>query len=70
MARILVVYHSQTGNTERMANAVAEGVRSIEGSECVLKRACEAGVQDLVECDGLAVGTPVRFTRIRVTVNA
>jgi multimeric flavodoxin WrbA len=61
MSRILVVYHSQTGNTERMAIAVAEGVHSIEGSECILKRAFEAGVQDLVECDGLAVGTPENF---------
>ena len=29
-ARILIVYHSQTGNTERMAKAVAEGAAAIE----------------------------------------
>ncbi len=27
MARILIVYHSQTGNTMKMAEAVAEGAR-------------------------------------------
>ncbi len=61
MARILVVYHSQTGNTERMARAVAEGAASIEGAEVVLKRAGEAGLQDLLDCRGLAVGTPENF---------
>jgi len=61
MARILVVFHSQSGNTERMAQAVAQGVKSIEGSHCVLKRAFEAGLNDLVEADGLAIGTPENF---------
>ena len=33
MARILIVYHSQTGNTKRMAEAVAEGAGNIEGTK-------------------------------------
>ena len=50
MAKILIVYHSQTGNTERMAKAVAEGAAAIEGAEVVLKRAGEATLQDLLDC--------------------
>ena len=33
MARILIVYHSQTGHTKRMAEAVAEGAGNIEGTK-------------------------------------
>ena len=61
MTKILVVYHSQTGNTERMAKAVAEGASAIEGVEVILKRAGEATLQDLLDCQGLAVGTPENF---------
>jgi len=61
MGKILIVYHSQTGNTERMAKAVAGGAASIEGAQVVLKRAAEATLQDLLDCQGLAVGTPENF---------
>jgi len=61
MAKILIVYHSQTGNTEKMAQAVAEGARAIEGAEVILKKAGDAVLEDLLTADGLAVGTPENF---------
>lgn len=61
MAKILVVYHSQTGNTEKMAQAVADGAHSVEDVEVVLKKAKDATLQDLLTADGLAVGTPENF---------
>ncbi|HOG08526.1 MAG: NAD(P)H-dependent oxidoreductase [Syntrophales bacterium] len=61
MANILVVYHSQTGHTEAMARAVAEGAAEIEHARVTLKRAGEAGLQDLLDADGIAVGTPENF---------
>ncbi len=61
MPKILIVYSSQTGNTERMARAVVEGVEQIEGAVAVLKRAGEATLDDLLDADGLAVGTPENF---------
>jgi len=61
MAKILIVYHSQTGKTQKMAEAVAEGAKSIEGVEVILKKAAEATVEDLLTADGLAVGTPENF---------
>ncbi|MGA2309275.1 MAG: flavodoxin domain-containing protein [Candidatus Bathyarchaeia archaeon] len=33
MPKILVIYYSRTGNTEKMAKAVAEGARSVQGVE-------------------------------------
>jgi NAD(P)H dehydrogenase (quinone) len=38
MARVLVLYYSMYGHIETMAKAVAEGVRSVEGAEVVIKR--------------------------------
>jgi multimeric flavodoxin WrbA len=61
MVRILIVYHSQTGNTERMAKAVADGAAGIEGAQVVLKRAGETTLQDLLDCQGIAIGTPENF---------
>jgi multimeric flavodoxin WrbA len=61
MAKILIVYHSQTGKTEKMAQAVAEGAKSIEGVDVVLKKATDATLEDLLTADGLALGTPENF---------
>jgi multimeric flavodoxin WrbA len=61
MAKILIVYHSQTGKTRKMVEAVAEGAKSIEGVEVILKKAAEATAEDLLAADGLAIGTPENF---------
>lgn len=60
MEKVLIVYHSQSGNTEAMAKAVYEGVKS-GGATAILKRAEEAGVEDLLGCDIVAIGTPNYF---------
>ena len=60
--KVLVVYHSQGGNTEAAAQAVAEGVRSVEGVEPILKRAFEANADDLTSCDAICLGTPDYFS--------
>ncbi len=41
MAKILVLYYSSYGHVETMANAVADGVRSVPGSEVAVKRVPE-----------------------------
>ena len=61
MGRILIIYHSQTGNTQKMAKSVARGSDSINNVHVVLKRASEATLEDLMECDGLALGSPEYF---------
>lgn len=59
--KILIIYHSQTGNTERMARAVADGAESVEGADVILKRVGDATLQDLLSCQGLVIGTPENF---------
>jgi flavodoxin len=60
MAKVLIVYHSQTGNTEAMAKAVAEGAKSA-GATVYLKKAIDADAVDLIGCDIVAFGTPNYF---------
>jgi multimeric flavodoxin WrbA len=58
---ILIVYHSQTGRTKEMAEAVAKGSSSIANVRTVLKEARETTLADLIGCDGLAIGSPEYF---------
>ncbi len=55
MVTILIVYHSQSGNTRKMAEAVARGAREIEGVKAILRRASETGDEDLLNCQGLVL---------------
>lgn len=57
MGRILVLYYSQTGNTRRMAELVAEGARQSD-HEVRLREVAEATVEDALWADGMAVGSP------------
>jgi len=58
---ILIVYHSQTGRTKTMAQAVAKGAKSIENISTILKEARETTLNDLLNSDGLAFGSPEYF---------
>jgi len=58
---ILIVYHSQTGRTKKMAQAVAKGAKSIENISTILKEARETILDDLLNSDGLAFGSPEYF---------
>jgi NAD(P)H dehydrogenase (quinone) len=46
MARVLVLYYSMYGHIEIMANAVAEGVRSVPGASIFIKRVPETMSED------------------------
>lgn len=59
--KILVVYHSQTGHTQKMAETVAKGADSVKNVRVILKKAADAALEDLIDCDGLAIGTPEYF---------
>lgn len=60
MSKVLVVYFSKTGNTENMAESVAEGVKET-GCEVVLKSVDETNIDDMKEADGIIVGSPTYF---------
>ncbi len=60
MAKVLIVYHSQSGNTEEMAKAVADAAKAA-GATVTLKNAAQADANDLLACDIVAIGTPNYF---------
>ncbi len=61
MKKILIIYHSQTGNTEAMAKAIWEGAKQA-GATVTLKKAADAGVNDILNCDAVVIGTPNYFS--------
>jgi flavorubredoxin len=60
MAKVLIVYHSQSGNTEAMAMAVSAGAIAA-GASVTLKKAVDARADDILACDIVAIGTPSYF---------
>ena len=61
MCKILIIYHSQSGNTQKMAECVAKGAASIDKVTAILKSAGDATIDDLLECNGLVIGSPEYF---------
>jgi len=61
MGNILVLYDSATGNTAVMARHVADGAATVPGIEVRQRPVEEASREDVVWCDGLAVGTPTNL---------
>jgi NAD(P)H dehydrogenase (quinone) len=64
MVKVLVTYHSLSGNTERMAEAVVDGVKSVSGTEVVLKRVGKVTADDLFSADAVVVGSPVYWSNM------
>jgi len=60
MVKILVVYHSRTGNTAKMAEGVAQGARSA-GADVAMKKAIDTTLDDLLKADGIIIGSPTYY---------
>jgi len=61
--KLLIVYHTQSGTTSRMAEAVIRGARSdnVDGVDVRVKSALDADADDLLWADGFILGTPENF---------
>jgi NAD(P)H dehydrogenase (quinone) len=70
MAKVLVVYDSRTGNTEKMAFAVAEGARQIEGVEVTVKKVEQTSLDDLLEADGIIIGSPTYYGQMSAKIKS
>ncbi len=60
---LLIVFHSQSGTTGRMADAVIRGARhpDVDSVEVRALSALEADADDLLWCDAFILGTPENF---------
>lgn len=60
MAKALVAYYSQSGNTEKMAKKVHEVLKK-EGMDADLKRVEEVSAGDLPGYDAIVLGSPTYY---------
>ncbi len=60
MRKVAIVYTSQTGETEKMAHAIAAGVKSAGGESTLMKMEEMDDLAVLDQYDALALGTPTQ----------
>jgi flavodoxin I len=56
MPKILILYYSRTGNTKKMAEAVAEGAKTVQGVQ--VEVSYYVSVEELSGYDAVLVGVP------------
>ena len=63
MKRLLIIYHSQSGKTAMMAQAVRRGAMhpEIDSVDVRIRIAADAGPLDLIWCDAVIFATPENF---------
>ena len=61
MKKLLVVYHSQSGSTAKLADAVLRGANLEANIETRMRTALEANITDIQWCDGLLIGSAENF---------
>lgn len=59
--QILVLYYSKGGNTKKLAEAIAQGVKTVDGVKALLKKTGEVTKDDFLESEGVIAGSPVYF---------
>ena len=61
MPRLLVVHHTPSPNLQAVLEAVKEGVAMVEEVDLVVRPALSAGAADVLEADGVLLGTPANI---------
>ncbi|WP_028403185.1 NAD(P)H-dependent oxidoreductase [Ectobacillus panaciterrae] len=62
--KVYIVYDSEGGHTEALAQAIAEGSRGVEGAEVYLRHINDADVYELPDMDAIIWGCPGHFGTI------
>jgi len=57
MPKAIIIYETRSGNTEKMAKAIEEGIRQA-GVDAVSKRTVNAKAEDLTNVDAVVLGAP------------
>ncbi|MCP3954257.1 MAG: NAD(P)H-dependent oxidoreductase [Desulfobacterales bacterium] len=63
-------YFPKGGNTRRLAEAIADGARGVEGTTVVLNNTDEVSKEDFLAADGLIAGSPVYFGSLAAPLKA
>jgi NAD(P)H dehydrogenase (quinone) len=65
--KILIGYYSRSGNTKKMAEAIARGVAD-EGVACEVKAISDISVDELLQYEGLIFGSPTYYGQMAADV--
>ena len=57
MSKVSVIYWSNGGNVEVLANTIADELTDL-GAEVLIKHVSNAKVEDVLEADAVALGSP------------
>ena len=59
--QVLIAYSSKTGNTKKLAEAIAMGVEEVPEVKAIVKPVTEITRDDLIQSQGVIAGSPVYF---------
>lgn len=61
MAKVIIAYVSKWGNTKQAAEAIAEGMKQVEGMKVVLSELKEIDPAKVPDYDAILIGSPNHF---------
>ena len=61
--KVLIVYDTKYGNTEKVANLIAEGITSVEENEVKVKKVKDVKLKEEASFDLILIGSPNHFGR-------
>jgi len=64
VANLLIAYYTRSGNTRKMAEEVAAGAGEVGGVRVDLRSVDRVSPDDLLNCDGILMGSPVYYGTI------
>ena len=59
--KVLIVYYTKYGNTEKVAKLIAEGISSVEGNEVIVNNVKEVKLKEDASYDLILIGSPNHF---------
>jgi NAD(P)H dehydrogenase (quinone) len=68
--RVLIVYFSTTGHTRAMAEAVAQGAQSVDGTQVLLRSVDQATTDNVLQSDAIIIGSPVHNAAVAPEVQS
>jgi NAD(P)H dehydrogenase (quinone) len=70
MLNIVILYHSKTGNTKALAEAISEGAQTVSDTDVHVVRVDKLDQDQVVNCHALIVGSPVIYGLMSVEMKS
>lgn len=69
ISKISIIYDSRTGNTEEMAQAIAEGAKSVEDVNVNIHKVGENfSLEEIAEADAVIFGSPTHYNDVTIAM--